>query len=118
MFVVIHLILSPTAGEADIPSLLRGDAPPSDDANNLGTKKHSKRPEAIVLGAGYKDADVATMREACRGGSNVPWLRPDLSKPAPPLGPDYGKAMVQRAKSCLKGLEKDGKIGGDGVFFF
>lgn len=112
------MIFSPTAGETEIPSLLRGDASPVNDAENLGTRNYTKPPAAVLLGAGYQDADVAAMREACRDDSRVPWLRPDLSKPAPPLGPEYGKAMVQRVKSCLEELRRDGKIDGDGVHFF
>ncbi|KAL8909500.1 MAG: hypothetical protein Q9207_000180 [Kuettlingeria erythrocarpa] len=106
------------AGKSEIPSLLRGDGPPVEVAKNLGTKNYSKTPAAVLLGAGYQDADIAAMREACRDESRVPWLRPDLSKPSPPLGPEYGKAVVQRVKSRLEELRRDGKINADGVYFF
>ncbi|KAL8736648.1 MAG: hypothetical protein Q9166_000014 [cf. Caloplaca sp. 2 TL-2023] len=84
----IHLILSPAAGKTQIPVLLQGKVPPSDDADNLGTKNYSKTPAAVLLGGGYEDADVAEMREACKNDSRVPWLRADVSKPAPPVGPE------------------------------
>jgi hypothetical protein len=59
------------------------------------------------------------MREACKGsGNGVPWLRLDLSKPAPPLGPAYGKALVERIKVVMKELEEVGKMGRDGVYFY
>ena len=58
------------------------------------------------------------MREACYGAGRegckrVPWLRPDLTKPTPPLGPEYGKHMVGRVKVCLGGMDLKGE-GGDG----
>lgn len=76
---------------------------------------------AIVLGAGYDDEAFEAMRSAClqagiQGevkGKGVPWLRPDLTVETPPLGPLYGKHMVERVKVGL------GKLNlGDGVFWF
>ncbi|KAL8722227.1 MAG: hypothetical protein Q9181_007537, partial [Wetmoreana brouardii] len=110
---VIHLILSTSAGKAEIPSLLRGEVPPANDADNLGIKNYSEAPTAVILGGGYEDSHVAEMRQACQDDSKIPWLRPDLSKPAPPLGPEYGKARVQRVKSCLSNLEEGGKMNED-----
>jgi hypothetical protein len=34
------------------------------------------------------------------------------------LGPLYGAAIAQRAKDCLKKLEEEGKLEGDGVYWF
>lgn len=116
--IVIHMILSPADGKREIPALLRGDAPPTDRKNNLGTQNYSKKAAAVILGGAFGDADIAAMREACRGDSKAPWLRLDLSKPTPPVGPEYGKAMVQRVKSCLKQLEIDGKLDGDSIYFY
>lgn len=48
----------------------------------------------------------------------VPWLRADTSKPAPPLGPEYGKAMVQRSKECLGGLAETDAMEEMKVHFF
>jgi len=50
--------------------------------------------------------------------NHVPWLRADASKPAPPIGPEYGKAMVERAKECLGGLAGTHAIGEMKVHFF
>lgn len=50
------------------------------------------------------------MMKAATGIHPVPWLRPDLSKPAPPLGPEYGKALVARIKKLVPELEKEGKM--------
>ena len=66
----------------------------------------------MLLGAGYDDAAVEEMREACGElKDGVFWLRPDTGKPAPPLGPEYGKALVRRIKDVLGGLreEKEGE---------
>ena len=58
------------------------------------------------------------MREACKGISKVPWLRPDLSIPRPPVGPGYAEHMVGRVKNCMKKLVEEGKMEEDGVYFF
>jgi hypothetical protein len=90
--------------------------------NDLGSKNYSKPPAAIILGAGYEDNDVAAMRKACTEAQahHVPWLQPDTSKPSPPLGPEYGKAMVERLKVLLGELKGEGKLGSgvEGVFRF
>jgi hypothetical protein len=71
--------------------------------NDLATKNYSKPPAAIILGAGYEADDVAAMRKASTEAQAppVPWLRPDTSKPSPPLGSEYGNAMVARLKVLL-----------------
>ena len=117
--VVIHLILTPEAGKSEIPALLRGETPKSStDIEDIGTKNYSKPPAVVILGAGYDDSQIAEMREACEGKSSIPWLRPDISKPAPPLGPAYGKALVDRIKVLLKELAEEGKLEGDAVYFY
>jgi len=35
----------------------------------------------------------------------VLWLRLDLSKSAPPVGPAYGEHVVKRVKECLGEIE-------------
>ncbi|CZR63191.1 uncharacterized protein PAC_13087 [Phialocephala subalpina] len=113
---VVHVILTPSAGISEIPSLLSGTPPSSPE--NIGSQNYAKVPQAIVTGAGYDEAAVERMRKACNGSSNVPWLRPDTSIPTPPLGPKYGEAMVKRVKSCLRELEEEGRMEGDGVYFY
>ena len=49
--------------------------------------------------------------KASAGIRPIPWLRPDTTKPAPPLGPEYGKALVARVKELLARLEQEGKMG-------
>ena len=57
---------------------------------------------------------------ASSGSSGVLWLRHDGSKPAPPLGPEYGKAIVQRVKDTLGKLAAEGRLGSgeDGVHWY
>ena len=73
----------------------------------------------MVLGAGFGNDEVKAMRDACsaEGCKKVPWLRPDLSKPTPPVGPEYGYHMAGRVESCLAELERERKMGVDGVAF-
>jgi len=115
---VIHFIVSPSVGASEIPVLLQGGAPSPTDPENIGTKNYSKPPVVIILGGGYDDADFALLREACKEKSNLPWLRADMSKLRPPLGPGYGEAMVEMVKNCLRGLAEEGKMEGDGVYFY
>ncbi|MCJ1251111.1 U6 snRNA-associated Sm-like protein LSm2 [Trapelia coarctata] len=91
---VIHVVLVPATGASEIRLLLQGGAPSPIDPENIGTKNYSKPPAAVIIGSGYDDADFAELREACEGKSNVPWLRVDMSKPKPPLGPGFFKTLV------------------------
>jgi len=120
---VIHLILSTSAEVADIPALLRGEAPPNQNENpeegeKIASNDYSKPPQAIVAGGGYDAAAVEEMRAACKGLKGVPWLRADVTKPAPPLGPEYGKMMVKRTKDCLNELVANGKMDVDEIVWF
>lgn len=114
---VVHLILTPEAGKSQIPLLLKGEKEvPSD--SELGSKNYEQPPVAVLLGAGYDDEAIEQMREAAKGTKNVPWLRPDTTKPAPPLGPEYGKALVARIKETIKELGEQGKMDEDAVVWY
>jgi hypothetical protein len=116
LLAVIHVILAPEAGVAEIPSLLQGEALPKSD--NIGTQNYTNPVAAIITGGGYDDENFAKMKKACEGKGSVPWLRPNRSTPTPPLGPAYGKAIVERVKACFNRLVEDGKMKGDGVYFY
>jgi hypothetical protein len=116
-YLVIHVILSVEAGVSVIPALLRGERPPSPDEENIGTRNYLKPPAAIITGGGYDDANVKEMRDACKGESNVPWLRPDMNA-LPPQGPGYEPAIAEKVKACLGRLVKDLKMKEDGVYHF
>lgn len=114
---VIHFVPTPEAGVAQIPAIFHGEqSPPSD--SQVGSKDYSEKPVAVFLGGGYTDADAEVMMKAAEGIHPVPWLRPDLSKPAPPLGPEYGKAMVARIKELMCELAKEGKMKEEKVFWY
>lgn len=114
---VIHFVMTPESGAAQIPAILRGGPPPLSDSA-LGSKEYSKTPIAVLLGAGYDDAATKLMMEASAGIKPIPWLRPDMSKPAPPLGPEYGKALVARIKVLLEQLDREGKLEEEKVHWY
>lgn len=113
----MHFVMTPEDGASQIPAILRGENPPA-PKSELGTKDYSTAPVAVILGGGYDDAGVEQMMKASVGTKPVPWLRPDLTKPAPPLGPEYGKALVARIKELLAQLEKEGKLDEEKVHWY
>jgi hypothetical protein len=115
---VIHVISSAAAGACDIPALLRGETPSPADPHNRGTRNYSKTAVAVVAGRMFDDESFNKMRDACKGRSNAPWLRQDLTKPEPPLGHGYGEAMTERIKACLSNLAIKKRFNQDGVYFY
>ncbi|KAF3004254.1 hypothetical protein E8E13_007844 [Curvularia kusanoi] len=112
-FEVIHFVQTVEAGKQQIPVLLRG-GDPGRIGSNMGSKNYEKTPVAVLLGGAFNDQDIKELREANKGTKEVPWLRPDTTKPAPPPGPEYGKAMVARIKETMKELEETNKLDGNG----
>ncbi len=96
---------------------VQNEQPPLSDSA-LGSKDYSRLPVAIILGGGYDDASTDLMMKAAAGIKPIPWLRPDLTKPAPPLGPEYGKVLVARVKELLARLEKEGKMNEEKVHWY
>lgn len=115
---VIHAFLSPKETISILPTLLEGNAPAKIDKHNVGTKDYSRGLAAVILGGGYDDGEVAQIRTACEGKSLVPWMRPNMSTPAPPMGPAYGAALVERIKVSMKQLKEEGKVEGDGTYLY
>lgn len=109
-----------TTGKVEIPALLKRETATTD--NELGSHNYSKVPKAVILGGGYDDSMIDEMRKATKaaGAPEVPWLRPDTTKPAPPLGPEYGKALVARLKTLMAEMQVEGKLdqGIEGVFWY
>ncbi|PGG95814.1 hypothetical protein AJ79_09851 [Helicocarpus griseus UAMH5409] len=111
-FEVIHVLLTTETAKSEIPIILRRDPNTTfiPCASNLGTKSYTNPPFAIVFGGGYTDQDVAEIEQACKNAGieeiskQIPWIRNDLAKPAPPPGPEYGRAVAERAKECLMDL--------------
>jgi lysozyme family protein len=78
-----------------------------------------------MLGGGFADTfdqvhDGVEKALKESGGAKVAWVRHDGTKPAPPLGPEYGKAMVERVKETLASLKAEGKLesSNSGVYWF
>lgn len=102
--------MTPEAGATQIPAIFRGEQE-VETSSALGSHDYSKKPVAVILGGGYDDAGTKVMTEASAGIHPIPWLRPDLTKAAPPFGtPEYGKALVHRIKTLLAQLEQEGKM--------
>ncbi|KAF4630705.1 hypothetical protein G7Y89_g7440 [Cudoniella acicularis] len=108
---VIHFILTPAAALAEIPLILKGEAVTSD--NDLGSHDYSKKTRVVIFGGAYEENDVEAVLKASKeaGGPLVPFLRPDTTKAAPPLGPEYGKALVARLKVTMGEMNAEGKLG-------
>jgi hypothetical protein len=108
---VVHFILTPEAGIVEIPQVLDGTIP----TRTIGTGNLSTPVKAIVLGGAYDADAVSKMREAVGQGPQVPWLLQDPDVLTPPLGPEYGKAMVVRVKRALGKMQASGRLdSGDG----
>ena len=123
---VIHLILKPADGQAQLPYVLQGKAPPSEsrnpDADSIATNNYSSPPRAVICGGGYGDDDIASFRKACEGvETKAVWFRTDLTLPTPPVEDKaaYGKHMVARVKAALgKVFESGGLEEKDGFVWF
>ncbi|AEO68584.1 uncharacterized protein THITE_2118145 [Thermothielavioides terrestris NRRL 8126] len=117
-FDVIHFIMNQEAGATQIPAILRGEQE-VETQSALGSHDYSKKPVAVILGGGYDDAAIEVMMRAAAGIHPIPWLRPDLTIPAPAVSsPGYGKALVERIKVVLAQLEKDGKMHDEKVVLY
>lgn len=115
---VIHVIPSAAAGACDIPDLLRGVTLSPPEPHNLGTQNYSKMAVAVVAGRMFDDESFTKMRDACKGRSNVPWLRQDLSKPELQFGHGYAESMTVRIKACLSNLAAEKRFHQDGVYLY
>lgn len=113
----IHVCLGVSSACTEIPLLLTGSVPPS-VSDNVGSGNYSQPAVAVVLGGGIDNEEFEEIRKECGSKSNVPWLRFDISKPGPPLGPAYGKHVAERLKEKLRELETEGHFGRDGIYFF
>ncbi|KAH7126052.1 hypothetical protein EDB81DRAFT_765136 [Dactylonectria macrodidyma] len=115
---VVHFVLTPEAGVKEIPQLLKG-VMPEVKSSDIGSGNLGGGIKTVVLGAAYEDEGINAMREAASQVANIPWIKQDTSLPTPPLGPEYGKAMVVRVKESLSKLDASGKLGiGEGGTFW
>lgn len=112
--VVVQFITGPEAAISEIPTLLQGQLPVS-PTSTLGTGNVSVRPKAIVLGGAFVETFEDVKREVEKqmveiGGSKIAWCMHDASKPHPPIGPEYGKAVLERCRELLGRLRDGGKL--------
>ncbi|XHG06004.1 hypothetical protein AWENTII_009215 [Aspergillus wentii] len=97
--------MSPEIGKTELPSLLRGTAPPA----------------AIIVGGGYTQDDLDSMRAACKGLRPTAWLKveqryaPGSSSGHLPAFKDYGVEVAGRVRACLDGLVERGDLDRDQV---
>lgn len=99
-------------------ALLQGQKPAGTSEENIGSKNYANAPVAVIVGGGFNNTEFEQVREICNGVSKVPWLRTDLTKPMPPMGPEYGLALVKRLKFTLGELHGKGEMEKDGIFWF
>lgn len=114
---VIHYISSPDDFKNQVPVILKGDTPSSD--NDLGTKDYSQKPVAVIMGSGLNPNGITATYEACKPILAIPWLKPDEGKSAPEVGtPEYAKAMVHRIKEDMAKLQSEGKLDQAGMYLY
>ncbi|KAK2008312.1 hypothetical protein LZ32DRAFT_609556 [Colletotrichum eremochloae] len=116
-FDVIHFVMSAETGAQQIPEILNGGKSPASDSA-LGSRDYSRPPVAIILGSAFTDTMADTIMRASMGIRALPWLRPDTTKPHPPIGPEYGRALVVRIKALLAKLEEEGKMEEEKVHWY
>lgn len=121
---VIHIVYSPAQAAAELPEVLRGKAPSKASDSSmpqLGTQRYDRTPSAVLVGGGYDDEMLKSMRDACSSVSKVPWLHHDWNYHAthggPAVGePGYAESVVGRIKTKLRELQESDKLDVDGVY--
>lgn len=94
--------------------MLSGTSPPT-LSSKLGTGNYSNAPKALLAGGAFDDAAIEAIRQKLQElGRPIPILRADMSVPMPPVGPEYGKLILQRARKGLETLRSEGKLGDSG----
>ncbi|KAH8918009.1 hypothetical protein BT69DRAFT_1226079 [Atractiella rhizophila] len=113
---VIEFVTSAEEGCVVLPKILQGQGHLVSTSNGLGTHNYSVEPQGIMLGAGFEEADVQKMMDACKGEDirRVLWLRArrpeNVNEKLEPGTPAYIQAFVERAKACLHQLNANGKL--------
>ncbi|KAK2591522.1 hypothetical protein QQS21_010797 [Conoideocrella luteorostrata] len=111
---VILFCTSIQAASSEIPYILRGEAPPS-QSSTIASGNFGAAPKAVVFGGAWSEEDVLSVQSAlqgARGSEGLVLLMKDAGRPEPPLGPTYGKHIVERVKMTMG--EVVGGRGGEG----
>ena len=99
---VVKFITSTVEGVSEIPPVLQ-----------------DRKAVAVVTGGGYDDAAVEEMRAALAPDArSLAWLRLDMAKPAPPLGPEYANVLVKRLKEKLREVFESGEEVPQGIHWY
>ncbi|WRT68860.1 uncharacterized protein IL334_005841 [Kwoniella shivajii] len=106
---VIRFVSSLNQANNEIPLILSGQYKNLPEVTKgeeiLGTQNFNRIPDAVMLGGGYSKQDFEQIQKTCLDtpkAKAVPFFLADTTLPAPPLGPEYGKAMTNRAKDALE----------------
>ncbi|KXX78346.1 hypothetical protein MMYC01_205430 [Madurella mycetomatis] len=59
--IVIHLVMTPEAGAAQIPAIFRGEQEP-ETSSALGSHDYSKKPVAVIMCIAYDDSGAKVMK--------------------------------------------------------
>ncbi|GAQ03894.1 hypothetical protein ALT_1215 [Aspergillus lentulus] len=101
---VIHFIQSDEAAEAELPHLLAGRDPQSQNPNEVGTHDYSRPPRAVIFGRGYEPHQVEELQKRFAGVAKEPvaWVRGNPADvPAGGPGPDYTQKVAADMKKVL-----------------
>ncbi|GIJ90289.1 hypothetical protein Asppvi_009243 [Aspergillus pseudoviridinutans] len=100
---VIHFIQSYEAAEAELPHLLVGRDPQSQNPNDIGTHDYSRPPRAVLFGRGYEPQQVEELKKKFAGIAKEPvaWVRGNPADvPVAPV-PDYAQKVAVDMKTVL-----------------
>jgi len=103
---IVHVIHSVSAGLRELPILLRGGQV-TDPDTDIACKHIT--PQAIVVGKGYDDDEVAELRKV-EGAGKLPWLLADdqkmtwtrIAKVVVSAGTGLPVVVAQRVVECMQ----------------
>ncbi|GIK06109.1 hypothetical protein Aspvir_001752 [Aspergillus viridinutans] len=101
---VIHFMLSYEAAEAELPHLLAGRDPRSQNPNDVGTHDYSRPPRAVIFGRGFEPEQVEELKKKFAGIAKEPvaWVRGNPADvPVGGPGPDYAQKVGVDMKKVL-----------------
>ncbi|KAF7166982.1 hypothetical protein CNMCM5623_000470 [Aspergillus felis] len=95
---------SDEAAEAELPHLLAGRDPQSQNPNDVGTHDYSRPPRAVIFGRGYEPQQVEELKKKFAGIAKEPvaWVRGNpADAPVGAVGPDYAQKVGLDMKRLL-----------------
>ncbi|RHZ56293.1 uncharacterized protein CDV56_108093 [Aspergillus thermomutatus] len=101
---VIHFLQSYEAAEAELPHLLAGRDPQSQNPNDVGTHDYSRSPRAVIFGRGFESEQVEELKKKVAGIAKEPvaWVAGNPADfPTGPPGPDYPQKAAADIKKVL-----------------